>query len=522
MTKSVIYCLSGAENSKLVISHDELRSLFNQIEAEFCQSDVYQKAFEGLRKRLGNAPKWVHLLIKAIGREAIRLTLRQIITQFQTDDTVHQLDTHAHQAETSSTPSHPSASHPAAPHQTAQIQTAQHQSNQHQSPLHQLPLHQSALHLQCQPTHQQTAQEQLNQKQTAPFQAEQIQLEQNQIEQVQAAPYQIGQIQAKQIQPEQVQTHQKESKTIPDDLRQGQPQIHLDKAPSDEPHGSLHRHGSISAPTLPQDGEKQHSKSPALTSLSQPSAFQPSVSQASVSQSPASQPSASQSPVSPIPSTPNRFMKRKSKASATQEALEQAYQDIGMALRQARIEQSLTVRYVHEETKVGIHQIEAIESGNLERLPEEIYIQGFIRQIARVVGVDYDSLMALLPQQTTKPADIPLRYSRVPSGSSRSASSRKNLFRPAHLYIGYAALMASATGGLIWVNHSQGGAQLEDFEMPIDLPPIDLLQMFDDLKSTLNVGSEKQNRSHPHEQYVTPEAIATPEVITVESSKPDQ
>jgi transcriptional regulator with XRE-family HTH domain len=458
VTKSATYCLAGATHSKLIISHDELKLLFNHIEAEFCQSEVYQKAFDGLQKRLGNAPKWVHLLIKAIGREAIRLTLRQIISQFQVEEAPCQPEGQPYQNEQ---------------HQPQHLDRLPQPATQHQSHSHQVQgdFHRDKRH------HQEPI------ASARPL-ASPAEAHSN------VSQHPISAV----VSPTTSNTYSSEDTAA-------MPLVSDSASSTRRPHSST---------VEPPDN------SASVASSQQSRAIAPPDGSNQVGQH--KPPSPPKRVTLPSQTSANPFVKRKPDASSIQETVEAAYKDIGARLKQARLEKSLTVRQVHEQTKVGIHQIEAIECGNLERLPEEIYVEGFIRQIARSVGVDYDSLMACLPQKAIKPTDIPLRSTRVPSVSARPVSSRRNVFRPAHLYIGYAALLASATGGLIWANHSQSAAQLDQFDLPIDLPPIDLPQMFDDFKSIFNTEGTVQNQSNPHEQRTVPEAIATPEVITVESS----
>ncbi len=495
MTKSAIYCLSGAQNSKLVISHDDLRSLFNQVEAEFCQSEVYQKAFEGLQKRLGHAPKWVNLLIKAIGREAIRLTLRQVVNQFHAEETPHQSDALSPQQPQHRAEQHHNQGHAFDSSQDNRLDNCLRNKpshGEHVSPLSPIDYREHQHRSSCDSASTGSTQGSSTGYPSADMLMETPAMADRRTDRASQS------IAEHSSDPVPSATHSPALQRKPQKQPRAQSNtVFKQNAEAIAPSASSAPSGQVTPPA-------HVTPSAHVTPLDQTTSPNASL--------PLKSSNASAQPRSP-------FTQRKSQRQTTHDASGQAYQEIGIKLKQARLEKSLTLRQVHEQTKVGIHQIEAIESGNLERLPEEIYVKGFIRQVARVVGVEYDSLMELLPQQPAKSTDIPLRYTRIPAASSRSAASRRNVFRPAHLYIGYAALMASATGGLIWASHSQSAAQLESFDIPFDLP-LDLPQMFDDLRSMFNVGQSLPNESQHQKQYVVPEAIATPEVIMVESSMP--
>jgi len=120
-------------------------------------------------------------------------------------------------------------------------------------------------------------------------------------------------------------------------------------------------------------------------------------------------------------------------------------QQIGQTLRQARQTQGISLEQLHLQTWVPIHQLRALESGQADKLPEDIYIQGFLRRLAPVLKLDGNELQGFLK---------PLQPSRnaVPSWQRPESTSSTPSLQPIHLYIGYAALMAGAAGGLMWMS----------------------------------------------------------------------
>lgn len=418
MTQSAAYCLSGAHNSKLIISHDELRSLFTQVESEFCQSDIYQKAFQGLHKRLGSAPKWLRPLIRAIGREAIRLTLRQLVLQYQ-DQAVFAPQTTNPSNDESSTPS-----------------LSEHERSEHRS---------SHLSSSSQ-SHRNADSPEAEARASSPV-------------------------------PELVQTSTDPIAKEPDQA------IASSLAVQSSPHPDSPS-DSISQPSSRSRADAQKVTAPVKTQSNIPETR-----------------TAEQSTAMPASMLVQQSVSESSESDP-------ALRTIGEALKQARLEKGLSIEEVYAQTRVAPYQIEAIEAGRLDKLPEKIYVKGFIRQIALLLGIDYPILMQHWPKDPTSTHHVPVWA--VPAAKP---NSKQKSMRPAHLYLGYAALMASAAGGLVWANQTQSAVSLEELELPIDLPDV-----FGQLTSRFNKNNEGTQRSRYQRDQANSGAIASPEVLTVESS----
>jgi len=60
----------------------------------------------------------------------------------------------------------------------------------------------------------------------------------------------------------------------------------------------------------------------------------------------------------------------------------------GSCLRRAREQRKLTLKEVAGATKIPRATLELIEAGNLDELPADVFVRGFIRSYARLVGAD--------------------------------------------------------------------------------------------------------------------------------------
>ncbi len=89
-------------------------------------------------------------------------------------------------------------------------------------------------------------------------------------------------------------------------------------------------------------------------------------------------------------------------SEASQHPIDTERQDIpavGDLLRQAREARGLTVANVAQMLKLGVRQIEAMEAGRFDLLPGPAFVRGFLRNYARLLGIDADPLVeAVAPE----------------------------------------------------------------------------------------------------------------------------
>jgi cytoskeletal protein RodZ len=113
---------------------------------------------------------------------------------------------------------------------------------------------------------------------------------------------------------------------------------------------------------------------------------------------------------------------------------------VGLQLCQVREQRELSVEDVSAKTHIPARLLRAIEAGDLDNLPEPIYIQSFIRQYANAIGVNGVHLASEFPLSPVVMSQRRLSLAR----------SRLNL-SPVHLYAGYLCLIVAAVQGLSYV-----------------------------------------------------------------------
>jgi len=62
--------------------------------------------------------------------------------------------------------------------------------------------------------------------------------------------------------------------------------------------------------------------------------------------------------------------------------------EVSWILRQARIDHGLSLEDVAQKTYIKLDYLEAIEEADLKRLPADVHVSGYIRQVARLFDLD--------------------------------------------------------------------------------------------------------------------------------------
>ena len=96
--------------------------------------------------------------------------------------------------------------------------------------------------------------------------------------------------------------------------------------------------------------------------------------------------------------------------------------EIGEMLRELRIKKGLSIDDIQEITKIRSRYIQAIEEGNLDKLPGQFYAKAFIKSYAEVVDLDpkiLEEYQQKIPVPDFGNVEVKPRYNSVPNSSSR-------------------------------------------------------------------------------------------------------
>jgi len=78
---------------------------------------------------------------------------------------------------------------------------------------------------------------------------------------------------------------------------------------------------------------------------------------------------------------------------------------------------------VARQLKLSVHQVEALEAGEFQRLPGAVFVRGFVRNYARLLKLDAESLLRsvaeCLPREEPRPAAPPSQDIPFPAAAPR-------------------------------------------------------------------------------------------------------
>ena len=66
---------------------------------------------------------------------------------------------------------------------------------------------------------------------------------------------------------------------------------------------------------------------------------------------------------------------------------------IGNFIKEARLSRNQSIEELASDLKIGAHQLEAIEEGNEEKLPEKVFIKAMVRRISQKLKLDTEFIM---------------------------------------------------------------------------------------------------------------------------------
>lgn len=114
--------------------------------------------------------------------------------------------------------------------------------------------------------------------------------------------------------------------------------------------------------------------------------------------------------------------------------------ELGTYLQKMRIEKSQSLEEIGGKTLIPVRLLKAIEAGQLDRLPEPVYIQAFLRRYADALGVNGTEFASTFPITTVS--------DRPSKPSLWNELNVVNAIQPIHLYFLYIGIIILAVSGL--------------------------------------------------------------------------
>ena len=139
---------------------------------------------------------------------------------------------------------------------------------------------------------------------------------------------------------------------------------------------------------------------------------------------------------------------------------------LGVTLREARERLGLSVTDVADQIKFAPRQIEALEADDLTQLPEITFVRGFVRSYARILHLDAQVLLEMLPKIDANPVQLVPASIDTPFDETHSVQ-RQNL-----VWLGAALLLAVVVVAFAVWHFTTPVAQpkVTQLETPVALP----------------------------------------------------
>jgi cytoskeletal protein RodZ len=188
-----------------------------------------------------------------------------------------------------------------------------------------------------------------------------------------------------------------------------------------------------------------------------------------------------------------KFLTKKNKWEASPSLDQQRAEmltEMGAQLWTRRLERGLSLEEMVLMTKISRRLLQAIEEGNLEELPEPVYIQGLIRQHADALGFNGVEFASTFPIGTNR---VSLRPNWKTTGI--------NQLRPVHLYLLYILIIFCSVSGLSQVLNTatlqaaSSSSNLKAQKQKVLQPQISQNQKIQPLQAFSTISSTSEHQS---------------------------
>jgi cytoskeleton protein RodZ len=131
----------------------------------------------------------------------------------------------------------------------------------------------------------------------------------------------------------------------------------------------------------------------------------------------------------------------------------------GEILKQRREELGLDLREISETLRIKYAYLKALEDGDIEQLPAEVYVKGYIHEYAKVLHVDPDPIITAYTQQISPPST-----SQSKPSNEDSTQLKKNK-------TGYLLIPALLIAAALLITTLQFPSSRKGAEAPVPVPP---------------------------------------------------
>lgn len=173
---------------------------------------------------------------------------------------------------------------------------------------------------------------------------------------------------------------------------------------------------------------------------------------------------------------------------------------VGQILKESREAKFYTLDEIEKHTKIRKELLEALEDDNYSKLPPETFIQGFIKNYGKFLGLDTGKLMAVFRRDYEASKHPPV----VLESFSKPLKQKKFNLTPARVLAAAVTIIFLAFFGYLWFEYRQyvGAPPLEvaspSESQTVDIPAVKVIGKTDpEVKVTVNnqeIGVDKEGK----------------------------
>jgi cytoskeletal protein RodZ len=131
-------------------------------------------------------------------------------------------------------------------------------------------------------------------------------------------------------------------------------------------------------------------------------------------------------------------------------------ENFGLHLKHERELRGVSLKEIAESTRIHIRYLEALESNEFDNMPGEVFVKGYIRSYARVIGFDAEEMLNAYDESVGKDRKIELDKG---AASNKKASSG-NKKAVGYIFLGIVLIAMgtfgySVIGGIVDKNKKQ-------------------------------------------------------------------
>ena len=103
-------------------------------------------------------------------------------------------------------------------------------------------------------------------------------------------------------------------------------------------------------------------------------------------------------------------------------------EDFGSYLKSERELRGVTLEELHAKTRIPMHYLQALEKNLFDELPEEVFIKGYIRSLAKVIGANEDEMLSTY-------IDITKIAPSIDTNNQNISNQNESTFDPKFIFI---------------------------------------------------------------------------------------